>query len=102
MLLKKTLLLKNKFENKINISIDNFKKEITENIKQELSSEIKEVKKENESLKKQIDKLQKMQQVCSQDISTLASAINELYKVYELLLFKHFENLKDDKDDIYH
>ena len=43
-----------------------------------------------------------MQQVCSQDISTLASAINELYKVYELLLFKHFENLKDDKDDIYH
>ena len=102
MLLKKTLLLKNKFENKVNISIEKFKKEIIENIKLELSDEIKEVKKENESLKKQIDKLQKMQQVCSQDISTLASAINELYKVYELLLFKHFENLKDDKDDIYH
>ena len=102
MLLKKTLLLKNKFKNKIDISIVNFKEEIIENIKQELNSEIKEVKKENESLKKQIDKLQKMQQVCSQDISTLASAINELYKVYELLLFKHFENLKDDKDDIYH
>ena len=112
MLLKKTLLLKNKFENKINTSIDSLKKEIAESIKQDVYSEIKELKEEinslkslhqeNNILKEKIEKTHKIQQVCSQDISTLASAINELYKVYEMLLVKHFEDLKEDKDDIYH
>ena len=112
MLLKKTLLLKNNFENKVNVFIENFKKEITEHIRSDLYEEInelkaecnnlKKLKEENDDLKSQIDKAQKLQQICSQDISTLAAAINELYKVYEMLLIKHFESLKEDKDDIYH
>ena len=112
MLLKKTLLLKNNFENKVNFFIENLKKEITESVRSDLYNEIEELKaecnnlkslkQENDNLKIQIDKSQKLQKICSQDISTLASAINELYKVYEMLLIKHFENLKEDKDDIYH
>ena len=112
MLLKKTLLLKNNFENKINTFISDFKKEITESIKKDVYSEIEKLKEENNNLKNlqkendvlraKIDKTYKIQQVCSQDISTLAAAINELYKVYEMLLVKHFEDLKEDKDDIYH
>ena len=112
MLLKKTLLLKNNFENKVNVFIENLKKEITENVRSDLYNEIenlksecndlKKLKEENSDLKNQLDKAQKLQQICSQDISTLAAAINELYKVYEMLLIKHFEDLKEDKDDIYH
>lgn len=102
MLLKKTLLLKNKFNNKINTTINDFKKDVIESIKKDAYVEIEKLKEENNNLKEKIDKLNKIQQVCSQDISTLAAAINELYKVYEMLLLKHFEDLKDDKKDIYH
>lgn len=102
MLLKKTLLLKNKLKEKIDDSIELIKKELIEELSKSFKEEIQKVQKENEELKKKIDQSQKISQVCSQDISTLAAAINELYKVYELLLIRQFENLKDDKDDIYH
>jgi len=52
MLLKKTLLLKNNFENKVNIFIENFKKEITESIRLDLYKEINELKAECKNLKK--------------------------------------------------
>ena len=112
MLLKKTLLLRNNLKNKISASIEKFKNEIIDSVKKDLYADIEEIKKEKNNLKsfqkensvlrEKIDKACKVQQVCSQDISTLASAINELYKVYEMLLVKHFEDLKEDKDDIYH
>ena len=98
MLLKKTLLLKDK----IKLSYDNVIDQIKSDVMSQVNNDLKKVLDENKKLKKQIKDCENKYQLVSQDVVTLASAINEVYKCYEVLLYKYFENLKDDKDDIYH
>lgn len=98
MLLKKTLLLKDK----IKLSYDNVIDQIKTDVMAQVNDDLKKVLDENKKLKKQIKDCENKYQLVSQDVITLASAINEIYKGYEVLLYKYFESLKDDKDDIYH